>query len=66
LFITCSALDEANIVACWTVKKLADTETICFFSKPAFYRNLSSTSQNQYQTRYDIDSIIWPEQLLTQ
>jgi trk system potassium uptake protein len=66
LFIACSALDEANIVACWTVKKLADIETICFISKPALYRNLSSTSQNQYQTRYDIDSIIWPEQLLTQ
>jgi len=30
LFIACSNLDEANIVACWTVKKIVDIETICF------------------------------------
>ena len=66
LFIACSAIDEANIVACWTVKKLADTETICFVAKASLYRNFSSLSHNQYQTRYDIDSVIWPEQLLTQ
>jgi trk system potassium uptake protein TrkA len=66
LFIACSALDEANIVACWTIKKLSDTETICFISKPSLYKNFSSTIHSNYQTRYDIDSIIWPEQLLTQ
>lgn len=66
LFIACSAIDEANIVACWTVKKLSDTETICFVAKASLYRNFSSLSHNQYQTRYDIDSVIWPEQLLTQ
>lgn len=66
LFIACSAIDEANIVACWTIKKLADTETICFVGKASLYRNFSSMSHNQYQTRYDIDSVIWPEQLLTQ
>ncbi len=66
LFIACSALDEANIVACWTIKKIVDTETICFLTKPALYRNFASTSHNNYQSRYDIDSIIWPEQLLTQ
>jgi len=66
LFIACSAIDEANIVACWTIKKLADTETICFVAKASLYRNFSSLSHNQYQTRYDIDSVIWPEQLLTQ
>ena len=66
LFIACSSLDEANIVACWTIKKIADTETICFISKPSLFRNFSSSINNQYQTRYDIDSIIWPEQLLTQ
>lgn len=66
LFIACSSLDEANIVACWTVKKIADTETICFIGKPSLYHNLTSSAHDQYQTRYDIDSIIWPEQLLTQ
>jgi trk system potassium uptake protein len=66
LFIACSAIDEANIVACWTIKKIADTETICFVTKASLYRNFSSLSHNQYQTRYDIDSVIWPEQLLTQ
>ncbi|HBG19044.1 MAG TPA: Trk system potassium transporter TrkA [Desulfobulbaceae bacterium] len=66
LFIACSVLDEANIVACWTVKKIADTETICFISKASLYKNFSSITHNHYQTRYDIDSIIWPEQLLTQ
>ncbi|MCB2184437.1 MAG: Trk system potassium transporter TrkA [Desulfobulbaceae bacterium] len=66
LFISCSSLDEANIVACWTVKKIADIETICFVRTMELYRNLSSPTRNRYQTRYDIDTIIWPEQLLTQ
>lgn len=66
LFISCSALDEANIVACWTVKKIADVETICFVRTMELYRNLASPVGSRYQTRYDIDTIIWPEQLLTQ
>lgn len=66
LFIACADLDEANIVACWTVKKIVDLETICFVRTMELYRNLVSPKQNRYQTRYDIDTIIWPEQLLTQ
>lgn len=66
LFIACAELDEANIVACWTVKKIKDIETICFVRTMELYRNLVSPKQNRYQTRYDIDTIIWPEQLLTQ
>jgi trk system potassium uptake protein TrkA len=66
LFIACSSMDEANIVACWTIKKIADTETICFISKPSLFHNFSSSINTRYHTRYDIDSIIWPEQLLTQ
>ncbi|MCD6389774.1 MAG: NAD-binding protein, partial [Desulfobulbaceae bacterium] len=66
LFIACSGLDEANIVACWTVKKIVDIETICFVRTMELYRNLVSPKQNRYQTPYDIDTIIWPEQLLTQ
>ncbi|RUM36789.1 MAG: Trk system potassium transporter TrkA [Desulfobulbus sp.] len=66
LFIACAELDEANIVACWTVKKIVDIETICFVRTMELYRNLVSPKQNRYQTRYDIDTVIWPEQLLTQ
>ena len=66
LFIACSLIDEANIVACWTAKKIAEAETICFVRRMELYRNLASLSQNRYQTKYDIDTIIWPEQLLTQ
>jgi trk system potassium uptake protein TrkA len=66
LFIASAELDEANIVACWTVKKIVDIETICFIRTMELYRNLVSPKQNRYQTRYDIDTIIWPEQLLTQ
>ncbi|HID70848.1 MAG TPA: Trk system potassium transporter TrkA [Desulfobacterales bacterium] len=66
LFIACGKLDEANIVACWTAKKIADIETICFIRTMELYRNLVSPRQNRYQTRYDIDTVIWPEQLFTQ
>ena len=66
LFVACSSLDEANIVACWTVKKIADIETICFVHTMELYRNLVSARQKHYHTRYDIDSVIWPELLLTQ
>lgn len=66
LFIACSLLDEANIVACWTAKKISEVETICFVRRMELYRNLASLSHNRYQTKYDIDTIIWPEQLLTQ
>jgi trk system potassium uptake protein len=66
LFIACSELDEANIVACWTIKKIVDTETICFIGKASLYKNFSSPTHDRYHVRYDIDSVIWPEQLLTQ
>ena len=66
LFIACSQIDEANIVACWTVKKISEIETVCFVSKNAIYNNLISNVQHRYQTKYDIDTVIWPEQLLTQ
>lgn len=66
LFIACSDLDEANIVACWTIKKIADIETICFIRREDLFNSISSSSNTAYHTRYDIDTIIWPEQLLTQ
>lgn len=66
LFIACTSLDQANIVACWTVKKIVDIETICFVHTMELYRNLVSPKHNRYLTPYDIDTVIWPEQLLTQ
>lgn len=66
LFIACSLLDEANIVACWTIKKIIDVETVCFVHKVELYANLVSQNQNRYHTKYDIDTVIWPEQLLTE
>jgi trk system potassium uptake protein TrkA len=66
LFIACSVRDEANIVACWTVKRIADIETICFVRTMELYNNLMFYSQGRYRAPYDIDTVIWPEQLLTQ
>lgn len=66
LFIACTDLDEANVVACWTVKKMAATKTVCFVGRSEIYTTLTAPLQNQYQTPYDIDTVIWPEQLLTQ
>lgn len=66
LFIACSLLDEANIVACWTVKKIIDIETVCFVHTMELYQNLISPKQNRYRTPYDIDAVIWSELLLTQ
>ncbi len=64
LFIACSDLDEANVVACWTIKKIVDLETICFVHSKELYKNLNGT--DKYFSRYDIDAVIWPQHLLTQ
>lgn len=65
IFIACSSTDEANIVACWTVKRIANVETICFVRTFQLYNNLISYRNGQYRAPYDIDTVIWPEQLLT-
>ncbi|MCG6931505.1 MAG: Trk system potassium transporter TrkA [Desulfofustis sp.] len=67
LFVACSAVDEANIVACWTIKRIVDIETTCFVRTMELYQNLHLAGpQSRYRTAYDIDTVIWPEQLLTQ
>jgi len=66
LFVACSSVDEANIVACWTIKRIADIETVCFVHKMDLYQNLNYDDQNRYKTIYDIDTVIWPQKLLTQ
>jgi trk system potassium uptake protein len=66
VFIACSSSDETNIVACWTAKKITTVKTICFVSRLELFQNLASPQQHRYLTEYDIDTIIWPEQMLTQ
>ena len=36
IFIACTAVDEANIVACLTAKKYGGVRTICFVSKEEY------------------------------
>lgn len=62
VFIACTAIDEANIVACLAAKKASGVRTICFVSKGE-YKN--ALSPNDY-CDFFIDYIIWPEELLTQ
>lgn len=66
LFIACSSNDEANVVACWTAKRMSDIDTVCFVSQGEIYNTLLSPDQYRYKTEYDIDRVIWPEQLLTE
>lgn len=66
IFIACSQLDEANVVACWTVKRISEVGTVCFVSKGELHATLSSPERHRYPTGYDIDTLIWPDQLLTE
>lgn len=67
VFIACTAIDEANIVACLTAKKASGIRTICFVSKEE-YKNTLTFEKNNLNCGGDffIDYIIWPEELLTQ
>ena len=66
VFIACTALDEANIVACLSVKKLSGIRTICFVSREE-YQNVMALDRNEdYLGDFFIDYVIWPEALLTQ
>ncbi|MBR6722109.1 Trk system potassium transporter TrkA [bacterium] len=66
VFIACTALDEANIVACLTVKKLSGIRTICFVSKEEYQNAMTVENNTDYLGDFFIDYIIWPEALLTQ
>ncbi|MCM1339367.1 MAG: Trk system potassium transporter TrkA [Muribaculaceae bacterium] len=66
VFIACTSNDEANIVACLSVKKVSGIRTICFVSKEE-YRNAMAFDKNEdYLGNLFIDFVIWPEELLTQ
>ena len=66
IFIACTAVDEANIVACLTAKKISGIRTICFVSKEEYKKTLSFSKGGEHFCDFFIDYIIWPEELLTQ
>lgn len=66
VFIACTGIDEANIVACLTAKKVSGIRTICFVSKEEYKKTLSFSKNGEYFCDFFIDYIIWPEELLTQ
>ena len=65
LFIACTKLDEANIVAAWTAKKLANIETVAFVSKLEYFRNFKGNT-NIYFEEMGIDYVLWAQELLVQ
>ena len=65
-FIACTAIDEANIVACLAAKKVSGIRTICFVSKEEYKNTLYFEKNNGVGGDFFIDYIIWPEELLTQ
>ncbi|MFR1672502.1 MAG: Trk system potassium transporter TrkA [Candidatus Gastranaerophilaceae bacterium] len=66
VFISCTGIDEANIVACLTAKKISGIRTICFVSKEEYKKTLSFSKNGEHFCDFFIDYIIWPEELLTQ
>lgn len=66
IFIACTAIDEANIVACLSAKKFGGVRTICFVTKEEYKKTLSFEKNNEHFCDFFIDYIIWPEELLTQ
>ena len=66
IFIACTGVDEANIVACLAAKKISGIRTICFVSKEEYKNTLYFEKNNGLYGDFFIDYIIWPEELLTQ
>jgi trk system potassium uptake protein TrkA len=66
VFIACTSVDEANIVACLSAKKFGGVRTICFVNSKEYKNTLSFEKNNDHFCDFFIDYIIWPEELLTQ
>ncbi len=66
VFIACTNIDEANIVACLSAKKFGGIKTICFVSKEEYRNTLNFEKNIDNFSDFFIDYIIWPEELLTQ
>jgi len=66
VFIACTDSDELNIVACLTAKHIGDAQTICFVRKEGYKSSLGITKDAEYHCDFYVDTVIWPEELLTQ
>ncbi len=66
IFIACTQIDEANIVACLTAKKVGGIKTVCFVGKEEYKKTLNFNNSGEQFCDFFIDHIIWPEELLTQ
>ncbi len=66
LFLACSDIDEVNIVACLTAKRISGVRTVCFVGKEEYKTSLGLTKDSDFISDLYIDDIIWPEELLTQ
>lgn len=66
LFIACTLVDETNIVACLTAKKVSGVRTVCFVSKEEYRHVLNVERSDMNLCEFFIDEIVWPEELLTQ
>lgn len=66
IFMACTNNDEANIVACLTVKTMAKPKTVCFVSKKENIDSLSLVRGSKYQKELLIDYVLWAEELMTQ
>jgi len=66
VFIACTAVDEANIVACLSAKRVSGVRTICFVSSEEYKNAMEPNKTNDFADDFYIDYVIWPEELLTQ
>ncbi len=66
VFIACTPVDEANIVACLTAKKMSGVRTVSFVSKEEYRNVLNVDRSDMCLCEFFIDEIVWPEELLTQ
>ncbi|MBR1680163.1 Trk system potassium transporter TrkA, partial [bacterium] len=67
VFIACTPNDEANIVACGVAKRLSKVKTICFVTKEEYKRTFAALRDvPDAPLATTIDSVIWPEELLTE
>lgn len=66
VFIACTLIDEANIVACLTAKKMSGVRTVCFVTKEEYRNVLNVDRSDMCLCEFFIDEIVWPEELLTQ
>ena len=65
LFIACTKLDEVNIVAAWTAKKISNIETVAFVSKLEYFKSFKE-GNNSYFEEMGIDYVLWAQELLVQ